>query len=48
MLVLTLAVHINLGSVVIKQINLISFITRNRNSTITFAVMLKSGVFHVT
>ena len=47
-LVLALAIHINWGSVVIKQINMTSFITRNRNSTITFAVMLTSCVFLVT
>ena len=47
-LVLTLDIHINWGSVVIKQINMTSFITRNRNSTITFAAMLKSCVFLAT
>ena len=48
MLVFTLAIHINSGSAVIKQINMTSFITRNRNSTTTFAVMLKSCVFFAT
>ena len=47
-LVLTLAIHINWGSVVIKQINMTSFIAHNRNSTITFAVKVKSCVFLVT
>ena len=34
-LVLTLAIHINRGSVVIKQSSMTSFIARNRNSTVT-------------
>ena len=33
---------------VIKQVNMTSFIIRNRKSTITFAIMLKSCVFLVT
>ena len=38
---LTLAIHIDQGSVVIKQINITSFITHDRNSTITFKVDIK-------